>query len=85
MRKADIVNMLFEKSGLPKNDAQEIVEAPAAGQAVVRRGEGKALCDESRLSKSESIPASESSVKRQRPYARGQSTTGGEPTVEGKT
>ena len=58
--------------------------APAAGQAVVRRGEDKALYGESDPCESESIPALESSVKRQ-PPAQMQQTTDGEPTVEGKT
>ncbi|MGO9377009.1 MAG: hypothetical protein ACLP29_00490, partial [Dissulfurispiraceae bacterium] len=58
---------------------------PEAGQVFVRRGEDKALRGECHLCESEVIPASESSWKRQLLQARGQSTTDGEPTVEGKT
>ncbi len=59
--------------------------SPEAGQVFVRRREDKALCSESHLCESEVTPASESSWKRQLLQARGQSTTDGEPTVEGKT
>ena len=59
--------------------------SPEAGQAFVRRGEDKALCGESRLCESENIPALESSRKRQPSQALRRSTTGGEPTVAGKT
>lgn len=55
-----------------------------AGQAVVRRGEGKAQSSESGLCESRSREASESSVKRQPPVQE-RSTTGGEPTVGDKT
>lgn len=67
---------------------------PEAGQVFVRRGEDKALCDESCLRESENIPASESSKdrkatygkKRQSSQAQRRINTGGEPTVEsGKT
>jgi hypothetical protein len=59
--------------------------SPEAGQGFVRRGEDKALCGESRLCESESIPASESSGKRQPSQALRRSTTGAEATVGGKT
>ena len=59
--------------------------SPEAGQVFVRRGEDKALCGESRLCESESIPASESSGKRQPSQALRRSTTGAEATVGGKT
>jgi hypothetical protein len=55
------------------------------GQVFVRRGEDKVLCGESRLCESESIPASESSGKRQPSQALRRSTTGAEATAGGKT
>ena len=58
--------------------------APAAGQAVVRRGEDKTLRGESLQCESEHIPASESSVKRQPPVQE-QNTTGAEAALAGKT
>jgi hypothetical protein len=59
--------------------------SPEAGQVFVRRGEGKALCGESRLCESECREASESSGKLQPSQALRRSTTGAEATVGGKT
>jgi putative transposase len=59
--------------------------SPETGQVFVRRGEDKVLCGESRLCESESIPASESSGKRQPSQALRRSTTGAEATAGGKT
>jgi putative transposase len=59
--------------------------SPETGQVFVRRGEDKSLCGESRQCESESIPASESSRKRQPSQALRRSTTGAEATVGGKT
>ena len=59
--------------------------APAAGQAVVRRGEDKNPAGESRRIESHAVAAAlESSVKR-RPLVQVRHTTGAEATVEGKT
>jgi transposase len=58
---------------------------PETGQVFVRRGENKALCGESLLCESESIPALESSRKRQPSQALRRSTTGAEAIVAGKT
>lgn len=59
--------------------------APAAGQAVVRRGEDNNPAGESRRIESHAVAAAlESSVKRQ-PLELVRHTTGAEATVEGKT
>jgi hypothetical protein len=55
------------------------------GQVFVRRGEDKVLCGGSRLCEAESIPALESSRKRQPSQALRRNTTGAEATVGGKT
>jgi transposase len=59
------------------------LKAPAAGQAVVIRGEDKVLSGESLLHESQKNAASEPSVKRKPPVP--VTTTGGEPTAGGKT
>jgi putative transposase len=59
--------------------------SPAAGQAVVRRGEDKGwYVGESRPTEPKCIPASESPMKRQPPVQE-RNTTGAEATVGGKT
>ena len=59
------------------------LRAPAAGRAVVIRGEDKALRGESRL-RELPLAASEFSVKRRSPV-RGNNTTDAEAAVGGKT
>ncbi len=59
------------------------LRAPAAGQAVVIRGEDKVLSGESLLHESQKNAASEPSVKRKPPVL--VTTSGGEPTAGGET